>query len=173
MSNVDMKHILILITLAVVVLVPVTFFWHWAELTAKSFKEVQVSASNVHNGSEQKLNNMRKEVKALNPYVDKLSGVSMYVSDIPVVLNNIEALGSDSVEVTIENINRDNNTLASIAIAFTCELERCVKIVSDIANFRRVVGVDTINMRLNSDSTWDTTMGIQIPIRPTDQNKLD
>lgn len=165
MNNINTKNIIKVIVIVMILLISLWFLFTWSNNSVDKLKIANSVISGAENSNEEKLNNMRKEIKDIRPYIDKFQELAVTQDAIPSILNDIELTGGPNSSIVISGVSIDNErNLIQISANTSCALDVCLNILGEVSSFRKMVGMSSINMREMDEGRWAVSMHIQIPL---------
>jgi hypothetical protein len=164
MSNITTKNIikaslLVLITSAVSWLL-----WGVIASSINTFRESVALNGGTATATQQKLDNMRKEIRTADKYIQKIKSLTVNEGMIPSILNDIESDG-----VVVSDVSEsDSGAIIKVYLESKCILQDCVDIIKDVVDKSYMIGVENINLLevADDDQEWSLNMRIAIPVLP-------
>ncbi len=119
--------------------------------------------------SEKKLNNMLRELRSSDKYVQKLKKVTISKELVPELLNSIEEQAVGDTAVIIREVsNSDDDGIIRISLILKCSLINCMDTATNIIKLKKLIGLENLNFLEKDNGDWTTSMVITMPILPLD-----
>ena len=164
MSSIATKSILKILGIFSIASLSMWMMWTMVTSSVSSFK-ASVSTG-VVSGTQAQVNNMRKEIRSADKYIQKFKTKAIDIAMIPDLLNKFETK-VPSATVHVSGIAQDNTTnILKVSLTFECNLTECMSIAKQEAKSDLLVGVEDIIMTQLEGGSWSTTMNIKIPLLP-------
>ncbi len=164
MSNIITKNTLKISAIIFATCLTLWVLWTSIVSSVETFKGL-VSTSSIST-TQMQVDNMRKEIRSADKYIQKLKTKAIDTATIPELLNSLETkVPGVAVEVSAINENSITNIL-SVSLTFECELAECISIVEQEIESSFLIGVENIAMTELEDGNWSTAMQINVPLLP-------
>ncbi len=159
-----------IIKLSIIVVITSLFTWIiWTAIASSvsSFANSINSTNSPMSLSEKKLNNMLRELRSSDKFIQKLKMITIDKEAVPDLLNSIErqAIGDTAIIIREVSNNNDENIIR-ISLILKCSLINCIDTATNIIKLKKLIGLENLNFLEKDNGDWTTSMVITMPILP-------